>query len=127
MDITWVTDRLGVGGGIWNEQNMSELLTLGGTHIIDIPMGFDDRPLAHPFEVQVLYNPVDHDFQPKPPDVFQRGIDFALQALDQPHSKIYVHCAAGVHRAPMMTLAILRAMGWSLEDAANLIQERRPV
>ena len=38
-----------------------------------------------------------------------------------------MHCAAGVHRAPMMTLAILCSLGWSLEDAVQVIEKRRPV
>ncbi len=127
MDMTWVTDRIAVGGGIWNEQNMDELVRMGVTHIIDMQIEFDDRPLASGYKVDVLYNPIDDDFQPKPPEVFQRGVDFALDALHEPKSKIYIHCAAGVHRAPMMTLAVLRALGWSLETARGLIQEQRNI
>jgi protein-tyrosine phosphatase len=127
MDMTWVTDRVAVGGGIWNEENMAHLVKLGVTHIIDMQIEFDDRPLAAKHDVKVLYNPTDDDFQLKPPDLFQRGVDFALEALDEPDSKVYIHCAAGVHRAPMMTLAILRALGWPLEEAKNQIQRRRYV
>jgi protein-tyrosine phosphatase len=127
MDMTWVTDRIAVGGGIWNDDNMAELVRMGVSHIIDMQIEFDDRPLAERYGVAVLYNPIDDDFQPKPPHVFQRGVEFALEALDLPESKIYVHCAAGVHRAPMMTLAILRSTGWSLDDAKELIQRRRYV
>ena len=123
--MTWVTDRIAVGGGIWNEENMAELVKMGVTHIIDMHIEFDDRPLAEPHDIAVLYNPVDDDFQPKPAHVFQRGVEFALEALDSPESKIYIHCAAGVHRAPMMTLAVLRSMGWPLQDAMELIQGRR--
>ncbi|HKD90851.1 MAG TPA: hypothetical protein VKB56_03080, partial [Terriglobales bacterium] len=47
--------------------------------------------------------------------------------VDDPGARIYIHCAAGVHRAPMMTLAILRATGWSLTEAADLLVSRRPV
>ena len=54
-------------------------------------------------------------------------MEFALAALDEPESKVFIHCAAGVHRAPMMTLAVLRAMGWTLEDALETIAERREV
>lgn len=125
MDMTWVTDRIAVGGGIWNDQNMEELVTMGVTHIIDMQIEFDDRPVAEPYGVKVLYNPTDDDFQVKPPELFQKGVEFALEALDDPHSKVYIHCAAGVHRAPMMTLAVLRALGWSLKDAKDLIQRRR--
>jgi protein-tyrosine phosphatase len=127
MDMTWVTDRIAVGGGIWNDENMEELVRHGVTHIIDMQIEFDDRPLAEPYPVEVLFNPTDDDFLPKPPELFQAGVEFALEALDHPQSRVYIHCAAGVHRAPMMTLAILRVLGWSLQDAKALIQERRYV
>src|SRR5579864_4945253 len=127
MDITWVTDRIALGGGIWNDGNMAELVRLGVTHIIDMQIEFDDRPLAEPYAVNVLFNPTDDDFQLKPPQLFQAGVEFALAALEEDTSKVYIHCAAGVHRAPMMTLAILRVLGWSLEDATKLIQELRYV
>lgn len=122
-----MTDRIAVGGGIWNDENMEELVEHGVTHIIDMQIEFDDRPLAEPYPVEVLFNPTDDDFMPKPPALFQAGVDFALEALDEPQSRIYIHCAAGVHRAPMMTLAILRVLGWSLQDAKALIQDRRYV
>jgi protein-tyrosine phosphatase len=125
MDMTWVTDRIAVGGGIWNDDNMAELVRRGVTHIIDMQIEFDDRPLAEGYDVKVLFNPTDDDFLPKPPQLFQAGVDFALEAL--PNTKVYVHCAAGVHRAPMMTLAIMRVLGWSLQDAKALIQELRYV
>src|SRR5882672_245603 len=127
MDMTWVTDRIAVGGGIWNDENMAELVRRGVTHIIDMQIEFDDRPLAQGYDVKVLFNPTDDDFLPKPPELFQAGVDFALEALDETNTKVYVHCAAGVHRAPMMTLAIMRVLGWSLEDAKALILERRYV
>ncbi len=127
MDLTWVIDRLAVGGGIWHDENMAELARLGVTHIIDMQIEFDDRPLAKRHGIKVLYNPTDDDFQPKPARLFQKGVDFALAALEQPEAKVYVHCAAGVHRAPMMTLAIMCALGWTLKDAQHLIETRRYV
>lgn len=127
MDMTWVTDRIAVGGGIWNESKMIEVVRAGVTHIIDMQIEFDDTALARPYGVAVLWNPVDDDFQPKPPEVFQRGVEFALEALERAEAKVFIHCAAGVHRAPMMALALLRALGWKLEDAKRLIQSRRHV
>src|SRR5215471_17057233 len=82
MDMTWVTDRIAVGGGIWNDENMEELVNVGVTHIIDMQIEFDDRPIAEPYAVKVLYSPADDDFQPKPPELFQRGVEFALEALN---------------------------------------------
>jgi protein-tyrosine phosphatase len=127
MDMTWITDRIAVGGGIWVQEKMAELVREGVTHIIDMQIEFDDTPLGRQAGVEVLWNPVDDDFKPKPHEVFQRGVEFAVKALEEDDAKIFIHCAAGVHRAPMMTLAIMRAMGWELEDAMELIQGRRYV
>ena len=127
MDMTWVTDRIAVGGGIWIDDKMIEVVRAGITHIIDMQLEFDDTRLAEPYGVQVLWNPTDDDFQPKPPELFQRGVDFALAALDDPEARLFIHCAAGVHRAPMMALAVLRALGFSPEGALQLIQFRRAV
>jgi protein-tyrosine phosphatase len=127
MDITWVTDRIGVGGGIWSADNMAAVSRAGITHIIDMQIEFDDTPLAKPHGIVVCWNPVDDDFEFKPPEVFERGVKFALAALEDPKAKLFIHCAAGVHRAPMMTLALLGVMGWAVEDAMDLIEERRPV
>jgi len=126
MDITWVTDRIAVGGGIWNAENMAAVARAGITHIIDMQIEFDDTPLAKPHGIAVCWNPVDDDFAPKGGDVFRRGVDFALAALEDNGTKLFIHCAAGVHRAPMMTLALLGVMGWTIQDAMQLIEGRRP-
>lgn len=127
MDMTWVTGRIAVGGGIWTAENMAAVARVGVTHIVDMQIEFDDTALAKPHGINVLWNPIDDDFQPKPPEVFQRGVEFALNALDQKGSKLLVHCAAGVHRAPMMTLAILCSLSWKIAEAMQLIEARRPV
>jgi len=126
MDMTWVTERVALGGAIWNARNMEELARAGVTHVLNMQIEFDDRPLAEPHGIRVLWNPADDDFLPKPPELLKRGVDFALEALDDPEARLYVHCAAGVHRAPMMTLAVLCATGWEMEAAMVLIETRRP-
>jgi protein-tyrosine phosphatase len=126
MDITWVTDRIAVGGGIWNADNMAAVSRAGITHIIDMQIEFDDTSLAVPHGIAVCWNPVDDDFEPKPSEVFKRGVEFALAALEQNGTKLLVHCAAGVHRAPMMALALLGVLGWTVEDGMDLIETKRP-
>jgi protein-tyrosine phosphatase len=127
MDMTWVTDRVAVGGGIWVAEKMEEVVREGVTHIIDMQIEFDDTELGEQAGVAVLWNPVDDDFEPKHPVILERGVNFALKALENPESKLFVHCAAGVHRAPMMALAVLCALGYSLDDAMRLIQTKRYV
>ena len=127
MDMTWITDRIALGGGIWNPGNMAVLAQTGVTHVVNMQIEFDDRPLALPYGIQVLWNPTDDDFLPKPPELLKRGVDFAVEALEDPQARLYVHCAAGVHRAPMMTLAVLCAQGWEVDEAMALIESKRMV
>jgi protein-tyrosine phosphatase len=127
MDMTWVTERIALGGGIWTADKMAAVARAGITHIIDMQIEFDDTGLAEPLGIEVLWNPIDDDFQPKPPEILQRGVDFAIQALGGNETRLFIHCAAGVHRAPMMTLAVLCSIGWTQEEAQNLIEKRRPV
>jgi len=127
MDMTWVTDRIAVGGGIWNAGNMAALAQAGVTHILNMQIEFDDRPLAERHGIRSLWNPTDDNFLPKPPELFERGVEFGLEALEDPNGRLYVHCAAGVHRAPMMTLALLCVLDWQIDPAMQLIESRRPV
>jgi protein tyrosine phosphatase (PTP) superfamily phosphohydrolase (DUF442 family) len=126
MDMTWISDRIAIGGAIWVSRNMEEVARSGVTHIINMQIEFDDGPLADPLGIRVLWNPTDDDFQPKPPELFERGVRFAREALNEGGSKLFIHCAAGVHRAPMMALAVLCSLGWKLEEAMDLIEARRP-
>ena len=127
MDLTWITSRVALGGGIWTAEHMAEVARAGITHIIDMQLEFDDTPLAEPFGIQVLWNPTDDDFQPKGPELLQRGVDFASQAMEIQDAKVFIHCAAGIHRAAMMTLAVLCSQGWELDEAIETISSRRPV
>jgi protein-tyrosine phosphatase len=127
MDITWLTDRIAIGGGIWTFENMAKVAEDGVTHILDMQIEFDDTPLASEFGIRVLWNPTNDDFEAKPSRLFQTGIDFVQEALEEPEAKVFIHCAAGVHRAPMMALAVLTSMGWELGAAMELIQKKRPV
>jgi protein-tyrosine phosphatase len=127
MDMSWVTERVALGGGIWNSRNMEELAQAGVTHVLNMQIEFDDTALAEPYGIRVLWNPTDDDFLMKPPALLRRGVNFALDALRDPQARLYIHCAAGVHRAPMMTLAVLCAMEWEIEEAMVLIETRRPV
>lgn len=127
-DFTFITDRLAVGGAIWTRANLDELKRAGFTHIINTRAEFDDRSLflcadGNPV---VLDLGTDDDFQPKPAALFFRGVRFALDALAQPGAKLLIHCASGIHRGPMVALAVLRVLGHSRYDAVSLLRARRP-
>jgi len=106
---------------------MTNLARLGISHVIDMQLEFDYTDLGDSVGIEVLWNPIDDDFQPKSAEIFQRGIDFAENALQDPDAKVFIHCAAGVHRAPMMTLALLCSQGWDIDKAMEHLQTLRPV
>ncbi len=85
------------------------------------------RRWREPYGIEVLWNPTDDDFELKPASFVSAGSRVCGAALESDEAKMFIHCAAGVHRAPMMALAVLGSMGWSLEDAMELIEARRPV
>lgn len=136
LDFDLLTERLAVGGGIWTRENFADLQRAGFTHIINVQSEFDDRALGGADDpstsLRASHDPVvldlgtDDDLQPKPAELFFRGIRFALEALAQPRAKVLVHCASGIHRGPMVALAILRALGYARADALRLLQARRP-
>src|SRR5207247_10468200 len=101
------TGRVSHGGGILTAEHMAESSRAGITHIIDMQIEFDDTPLAEPFGIDVLWNPTDDDFQPKEPELFQRGVEFAQQALERENAKVLIHCVAVVYRSGLMKMALL--------------------
>src|SRR6185312_17273946 len=86
---------------------------------------FDDTDLAGEAGLTALWNPTDDDFTPKPPEFFERSVRFALEALADERAQLYIHCAAGIHRAPITTAAVLCGLGFELEEALSIISRRR--
>jgi protein-tyrosine phosphatase len=127
LDMDWITDRIALGGWAETPEKMAAVARAGITHIIDMTWEVDDRPLAQPHGIEVLMNSTDDDFQSKAPELFAKGVRFAVAVLQQPNSKLLIHCVAGRHRGPMMTLAVLAALGWDLDDAMRTIVARRPI
>ncbi len=126
LDYDWVTDRLAVGGAIWTRRNMQLLAAAGITHVVNMQLEFNDSQISDGTGVSVLWNPCDDDFLEKPPELFRQGVEFALHAYQEPGSRIYFHCSAGVHRGPMMLLAFLSAQDMSMDEAVALIRTKRP-
>jgi protein tyrosine phosphatase (PTP) superfamily phosphohydrolase (DUF442 family) len=127
LDLDWITDRIALGGWIETEEKMRAVAQQGITHIVNMAWEFDETALARAYGIQVLSNAVDDDFQPKPAEVLERGVQFAQVCLCEKDTKVLIHCVAGRHRGPMMALALLCVLGWEMEDAMRCIAERRPI
>lgn len=127
MDFSQITTRLYTGAGINSQADVAELAAAGITHVVDCRAEFDDTALlASNPQIAVLWNGVGDDGQPKPAEWFAKTLTFALPALAQPHMKVYTHCAAGHNRGPSACYAIMRAVGFTPDDALNLLHTNRP-
>lgn len=63
-------------------------------------------------------------------DIFLKAFDAAsyLNELVEKYDKVYVHCTAGIGRAPHVVAAYLMFFrGYSVEDVIKFIKEKRPV
>ena len=126
MDYQFVTDRLAVGSSVRTAEDMRQVSRSGITHVINMQLEFDNRRLSEGTGVSVLWNGCEDDYLPKPTGFFWTGVRFALDALESPAAKILFHCAAGIHRSPLMLLAVLRVLGHDEEEAIGMILEVRP-
>lgn len=133
-DANFVTDRLAVGGGLSGHrlvahQQIVELMDLGITHIADLRAEWSDAELVaeHAPDIAYLHHPVEDAGQAIPADYFQTLADWATDALAQPHTKLLVHCHAGVNRGPSGAFTVLLAQGWDVRDALDAIRAVRPI
>jgi len=126
LDVEYVTKRLAIGSSIRTPECMQELARLGFTHVVNMQIEFDNRKLSEGTGIQVLWNGIEDDMLPKPSEFFWNGVRFALSALQNPESKILFHCAMGIHRSPLMLLAVLRVLGHGEEEAIGMIAGARP-
>ena len=126
VDYQFVTERLAIGGTIGTAENMRELSQAGITHVVNMQKEFDDSLLTDGTGIEILWNGCEDDFLPKPAELFWKGIRFTLEALAASDTKILFHCAAGVHRSPLMLLAVLRVLGHERRAAMDMISDARP-
>ncbi len=127
LDYHFVTDRIAVGAEIRSPGNMAKINRAGFTHIISMQEDVDDGFMAEPYGIKVHWERIHDDYQPKAPEHFARVVEFAQEALGDPKAKLYIHCYAGVHRGPLMTLAVLRSLGYSTREGIFLIKSARRV
>jgi Dual specificity phosphatase, catalytic domain len=55
------------------------------------------------------------------------GVSRQIASLIASGDIVYVHCRAGIQRAPLVACAVLMQMGWKLGDAVRLVSARRTV
>lgn len=114
---SFVTPRIGVGPAIFTEDYLNQLHSHGITHIIDLWEIWNDADFGDDRFQTIQLAQLD-DMAPRTHTI--AGIAFALAALSQPGTKLYVHCHAGRSRSPAMAYAIIRSLGVSADAASRM-------
>jgi len=132
-DISQVSDRVWTGGDRGRTPPMAWLLQLeqaGITALVDCrPQGAPDQTYAADAAPHIGYllNGQDDDGQTMPDAWFDKGVDYALNALTDPDAMVLAHCHEGRNRGPSMAFAILLATGMTPHDAHAAITSARPI
>lgn len=126
MNYDFVTDRLAIGT---TPDSIADLNPF--THVINCRAELDIAPMLanSRFDGRYLWAPTE-DWIPftdthKPPAWFKPGVEFGLQTLSRPQTRLYVFCHAGANRSATMAWAILRAFGMTEAECFSIIDSHR--
>jgi hypothetical protein len=117
-----VTPNLFVGPQ-YRERGKRLLQARGINACVNMRIECDDAAMGLDLE-HYLHLPTIDDDAPSL-EHFERGVGFIREVLAS-GGKVYIHCGAGVGRAPSMAAAYLMAEGHTLDDALALIRKPRP-
>ena len=127
LEYSRITDSLYVGPQ-YREGGKRALLRAGITHVVNMRSEFDDDAhgltLSYDNSAGYCYLPTIDD-EPIAPAHISKGIAFIDKAVKE-GGRVYIHCSAGVGRAPSMAAAYLISKGYGTEDALALISRARP-
>jgi protein-tyrosine phosphatase len=125
VDISKINEDLYVGTTPDTEDY--DLLRDRGVTLV-INMRFESRPQPddhNPPLARMWLPTFDSPLIPIPLRAIHKGVRAALEAIHT-GGKVFVHCAAGVHRSVALAAAILIAQGHTLDEATELLKARRP-
>lgn len=122
LQFSRVTDHLYVGPQ-YREKGL-KLLEKEGIHaVVNLRIEKDDAALGLAPQ-KYCYLPTIDDEAPSMEHLHE-GISFIAREI-QAGGKVYIHCGAGVGRAPTMAAAYLISTGIPLDDALTMIKKVRP-
>ncbi len=110
-------------GGQHRRRGLAQMRALGITAVVNMREESDDARRGLGLDHYLWLSTTD-DTPPTPADL-ERGVDFIRQHAAEGRG-VYIHCAAGVGRAPMMAAAYLVRTGMSAAQAWDAIRRVRP-
>lgn len=128
MNISRVLDDLYVGQRPTDAQFVAELMGIGVTHVLNLlpepipgcssDLDFWDGPF--------LRIPQEDNGSPRKAEQIVQGIAYYAM-VKRAGGALYIHCQFGLGRALAMTYGIMRAVGWTMNDAIRRINVCRKV
>jgi protein tyrosine phosphatase (PTP) superfamily phosphohydrolase (DUF442 family) len=123
LSLSWVTDRLAVGGRILPE-DIHKLAQVGITNVIDTRAEHcDDEQALAKENIKLLYLPTP-DTHPLSIEQLRQGAAWANDSIEQ-GGRVLIHCEHGVGRSVLLTCATLVYGGMHASDALKLVMEKR--
>jgi len=123
LNMSWVTDRLAVGGRV-HEHDIAALARSGVTAVIDTRSEYcDDAQAMAKEHIELLHLPTP-DTYPLSVAQLQQGAAWAQERM-QRGGRVLIHCEHGVGRSVLLTSAVLVYDGMKANDALMLVQEKR--
>jgi dual specificity phosphatase 3 len=130
----FVTPHLLVGGDLDTQDlelaadQLRELVDVGVTHVVDARIEWSDADWVaeRAPAIAYLHHGMDDAGQEVPPEWFEAGVSWSLEALDQ-GGTVLTHCHMGINRGPSLGFAVLLAQGWDFVEALDAIRSARPI
>jgi hypothetical protein len=131
-DVSPITDHLSLGGALHGLDHAAWLADRGVTHIISVAVEHSDRMACDRHRLGYRHVRWYDDRQFKPVADFIRTLDWvrgqrAALAEQGESLALYVHCAMGLNRGPLMATFLLAALeGISADEAWSFVKRCRP-
>jgi protein tyrosine phosphatase (PTP) superfamily phosphohydrolase (DUF442 family) len=122
VDTSRVTDAIFVGGQIYR-RGLARLADRGITASVNLRGEMDDRARGVAL-ARHLWLPTKDDTPPTL-DQLDQAVTFIRESIEEGH-RVYVHCAAGVGRAPTVAAAYLVSAGLTPPAAWAQVHRARP-
>ena len=110
-------------GPQFRKSGMNMLQQTGFRHLVNLRIEFDDA--EHGLELENYCHLPTIDDAAISKEHLRQGIEFIHGAVEQ-GEKVYIHCSAGVGRAPTLAAAYFISRGMTLADALSLVKQARP-
>jgi protein tyrosine phosphatase (PTP) superfamily phosphohydrolase (DUF442 family) len=126
MDVSQITDYLYISSQV-KDEHIEAVRKIDPRLVIS--MIIQTRPpseLEEPPMSVLWLRTVDFVLIPIPIRTLNRGVETALPVIRQGH-RVLVFCEGGVHRSVAMASCILIGMGYSADEAMQLVSSQRKV